>query len=56
MGEHIDLDRIFLLLSVTEKALSHGAQYRWIADAAMAELNKMHPDNQEVPNGTEDTE
>ena len=43
----IDLDRIFLLLSVAEKAAAHDpVKYRWIHAAATAELDKMSAENQ----------
>lgn len=41
MSNTLDLDRIFLLLSVAEKAALHGAQYNWISSAALDELDKI---------------
>lgn len=49
----MDFDKIFLLLSVVEKAAGHGAKYNWIATAALAELDKLQP---EASDGTTDTE
>lgn len=54
MGEKLDLDRVFLLLSVAEKAATHDpVKYRKIYSAAVAELDKMMEDHE---NGAEDTE
>lgn len=43
MSDKLDLDRVFLLLSVIEKAAAHGPKYGWIANEALAELNSLDP-------------
>lgn len=52
----LDLDRVFLLLSVAEKAAAHGPKYNWIATEAINELNKLDPNQAEDSDGTTDTE